>query len=267
MELVLVAHGGGAAFQVGDIGVLIGDEQCALELPRSGLVDTEIGGEFHRAAHSLGDVAERPVGENGGIEGRIKIVRIGNDAAEVFFHQVRVLLDGLADGHKENPQFGQGVLEGGAYRNRIHHHVHGYSGEYLLFLQRDAQPVEGAQQFRIDLVQRIVFGGFLGSRVIADPVEIGTLVLQVRPSGFLHRLPVAEGAQAVFGHPVRFAFAGGNGADDILVEPLGKGVGFDVRVKAVFVLRRLLGQGVQYFFAHNVCRPVTAKRHRHGRFG
>ena len=46
-----------------------------------------------------------------------------------------------------------------------------------------------------------------------------------------------------------------------------KGVGFDVRVKAVFVLRRLLGQGVQYFFAHNVGHQAIAFRHRHGRFG
>ena len=58
VQLVLVAHRRGAALEVRDVGALVGDDEGALELSGVGGVDAEIGGELHRAAHALGNVAE-----------------------------------------------------------------------------------------------------------------------------------------------------------------------------------------------------------------
>src|SRR5690606_35413353 len=55
VELVLVPHGRGAAFEVADVAALVGDDQGALELPGLGFVDAEVGGQLHGAAHALGD--------------------------------------------------------------------------------------------------------------------------------------------------------------------------------------------------------------------
>ena len=54
MQLILVAHRGGAAFEIADIGALVGDDQRALELAGVRCVDAEIGRQLHRAAHALG---------------------------------------------------------------------------------------------------------------------------------------------------------------------------------------------------------------------
>ena len=66
MQLVLVPHGRGAAFQVAHVAPLVGDDQRALELAGVRGVDAEVGRELHRAAHALRDVAERAVAEDGG---------------------------------------------------------------------------------------------------------------------------------------------------------------------------------------------------------
>ena len=58
VKLVLVAHRGRAAFHIADVRAFVGHNQCPLELARALGVDTEIGGEFHRAAYPLRDVAE-----------------------------------------------------------------------------------------------------------------------------------------------------------------------------------------------------------------
>src|SRR5581483_9589849 len=43
VQLVLVAHRRGAAFEIGDVGALVGDDQRALELAGVALIDAEIG--------------------------------------------------------------------------------------------------------------------------------------------------------------------------------------------------------------------------------
>ena len=68
VQLVLVAHRGGAALEVAHVGALLGDDQRALELAGVRGVDAEVGGQLHRAAHALGDVAERAVGEDRRVE-------------------------------------------------------------------------------------------------------------------------------------------------------------------------------------------------------
>ena len=70
MQLVLVAHRRGAAFEVADVGALVGDDQRALELAGVLLVDAEIGRQLHRAAHARRHVDERAVGEHRRVERR-----------------------------------------------------------------------------------------------------------------------------------------------------------------------------------------------------
>src|SRR4029079_3740342 len=52
VTLVLVAHRRGAAFEITDIGALVGDDQSPLELTGVLCIDAEIGRELHRAAHT-----------------------------------------------------------------------------------------------------------------------------------------------------------------------------------------------------------------------
>ena len=68
MQLVLVAHRRGAAFEIAHVGALVGDDQRALELAGVALVDAEIGGQLHRAAHARRHIDERAVGEHRRVE-------------------------------------------------------------------------------------------------------------------------------------------------------------------------------------------------------
>ena len=74
VQLVLVALRRRAAFEIGDVGALVGDDQRALELAGVALVDAEIGRELHRAAHALRHVDERAVGEHRRVQRREEIV-------------------------------------------------------------------------------------------------------------------------------------------------------------------------------------------------
>ena len=65
VQLILVPHGGSASFEITHIGSLVCNEQGAFELTGSRFVDAEIGAQFHRAAHALGNVAEGAVREYG----------------------------------------------------------------------------------------------------------------------------------------------------------------------------------------------------------
>ena len=96
VELVLVAHRGGAALQVAHVAALVGDDQGALELAGVWRVDPEVGGQLHRAAHALGDVDEGAVGEDRGVQGGEEVVGVGDHGAEVLADQLGVLLHRLA---------------------------------------------------------------------------------------------------------------------------------------------------------------------------
>ncbi len=97
VQLVLVALGRGAAFEIADIGAFIGDDQRALELAGILLVDAEIGRQLHRAAHALGDVDEGAIGEDGAVQRREIVVGHRHDGGEVLLHQLGMLLDRVRD--------------------------------------------------------------------------------------------------------------------------------------------------------------------------
>ena len=107
VQLVLVAHRRGAAFQVGDVGALVGDQQRPLELAGVGGVDAEVGGQLHRAADALGDVAERAVGEDRRVQRRVVVVRVGHDRAEILAHQVGMLLHRFRERAEDDALLGQ----------------------------------------------------------------------------------------------------------------------------------------------------------------
>ena len=123
VQLVLVALRRRAAFEVGDIGALFGDDQRALELARVLLVDAEIGRQLHRAAHALGHEYEGAVGEYRRVQRRIEIVGRRDHRAEIFLHQLGMLADGFRDRAEDDAGLGQFLLEGGDDRDRIEHGV------------------------------------------------------------------------------------------------------------------------------------------------
>ena len=84
VQLVLVAHRRGAAFEVADVAALVGDDQGALELAGVLGIDAEIGRQLHRAADALGHVDEGAVGKDRAVEAGEIIVALRNDRAEIF---------------------------------------------------------------------------------------------------------------------------------------------------------------------------------------
>ncbi len=111
VQLVLVPHRCGAALEVAHVRSLFGDDEGPFELAGLGSIDAEIGGELHRAAHALWDVAERPVGEHRGVERREKVVPKRDDRAEVPAYKIGMVLDGFGEGAEDDAGFGQFLLE------------------------------------------------------------------------------------------------------------------------------------------------------------
>ena len=102
VQLVLVAHRRGAAFEIAHIGALVGDDQRALELAGVLLVDAEIGRQLHRAAHARRHVDERAVGEHRRIERGEEIVGDRHHRAEILLHQLGMLAQRLRDRHEDH---------------------------------------------------------------------------------------------------------------------------------------------------------------------
>src|SRR6185369_499605 len=97
VQLVLVAHRRGAAFEVGDVAALVGDDEGSLELAGILRIDAEIGRQLHRAADALGDIDEGAVREDRAVQAGEVIVALRNDAAEILLHQLRIFADRFGD--------------------------------------------------------------------------------------------------------------------------------------------------------------------------
>ncbi len=65
MQLILVALGRGATFEVRNVAVVVGNYERTLELACVGCVYAEICAQFHGAANTLWNVAERAIAKNG----------------------------------------------------------------------------------------------------------------------------------------------------------------------------------------------------------
>src|SRR2546426_61011 len=121
VQLVLVAHRGGAALEVAHIAALVRDDQRPLELARRLRVDAEIGGQLHGAAHALRDVHERAIREHGRVEGGEEVVVVRHHRAEVLLHQLGILPDRLRDG-AENLAVFDSVSVATTFRDELKKH-------------------------------------------------------------------------------------------------------------------------------------------------
>ena len=124
VQLVLVALRRGAAFEIADIGALVGDQQGALELAAVARVDAEIGRQLHRAAHARRDVGERAVAEHGRIQRREEIVVLRHHACrDTSAPAPGCSRTASPNEQKMMPSFGELSLEGGRDRDAVEHRV------------------------------------------------------------------------------------------------------------------------------------------------
>ena len=263
MQLVLVALRRRAAFEIGDVGAFLRDDQRALELARIPLVDAEIGRQLHRAAHPLGHEDERTVGEHRRIERGVEIVGHRDHGAEILPHQLGMLADGLRNRAEDDAGPGELLLEGGDHRYRVEHRVDRHpaglvdvvvggidqprlvgillarrfhASQDLLLLQRDAQLLVDLEQFGVDLAQRARPGLVLRRRIIVDVLEIDPRIVDARPGRLFQRQPAAESREPPFEHPAGFVLLLRDEADDVLGQAFRRLVRLDLRLEAVFVL-------------------------------
>ncbi len=184
VQLVLVAHRRGAALEVADVGAFVGDDQRALELAGVGRVDAEVGRQLHRAAHALGDVDERAVGEDRRVQGGEEVVGVRDDRAQVLADQFGVLPHRLGERAEDDAHLGQFLLEGRGHRDAVEDRVDRDAGEHFLLLERNAQLLVGAEQLRVHFVEAlraVVIG--LRRGVVDDGLVVDRRVVDVGPVG------------------------------------------------------------------------------------
>ena len=246
MQLMRIALGGGAAFQIADVGTFFGNDQRPFELARVFGIDPEIGGQFHRAAHAFGDVNEGTIREDRTVERGKEIVGLRHHGPDIFLHQLGVFAHRLRDCAENDARLCQLRLEGGANRHAVKHGIHGDAARLVrafdtsqkhLFLQRNSQLGIGCQQLRVHLVQRLRLAGHAFRFGVVELVLIIDFgVVQHRPAGFFHLDPAPVGRKTPLQHPLGLSVLVGNQTDDVFVQPLGREVHLDVGFPAVLVL-------------------------------
>ena len=127
MQLVLVTHRRRTSFQITYIRLIVSDNQGTLELSGISGIDTEIRTQLHRATYALRYINKRTVREHGRIQGGEEIITITNHAAQIFLHQVRMMLYSLAERTENNPLLREILLESSLHGNTIHHGVYRHS--------------------------------------------------------------------------------------------------------------------------------------------
>mmetsp|Transcript_34275 Transcript_34275/g.74971 ORF Transcript_34275/g.74971 Transcript_34275/m.74971 type:complete len:209 (-) Transcript_34275:399-1025(-) len=203
MKLILIIRWCCAALQVAHVAVVLSDDQRPLELTSLLGIDAEVCRQLHRARDSLRDVAERPVAEHRGVQCREVVVSNGNHTAHVLLHQLGILLNCLGNRAEDNTRLRKLRPEGGSDGNRVEHCVDGHVRQTLLLIQRNAELVEGTEQLRIHIVQRVQLGLLLGLGVVHHILVVDCRVVVVGPVGLLHGEPFAVGLEAEVEHPFR----------------------------------------------------------------
>ena len=231
MELVLVAHRCRATLEVADVRPLLGDDQGPLELAGPRGVDTEVGGQLHRAVHALGDEAERPVGEHRRVEGGEEVVPVGHHRPQVGTYQVRMVLHRLGERTEDDADLGQLLLEGRGHRHRVDDGVDRHTAEPLLLGQGDTELVEHGPNLGVDLVEAGQLRLRLRGRVVDDVLVVDRPVVDVLPVRLLQRDPVPVGPQTPLDQPVRLPLLRRDQPDDILAQPLRDRVGVEIGEK------------------------------------
>ena len=247
MQLVLVAHGGGAAFQIADVATLFGNDQRAFELAGVFRIDAEIGGKLHRASNAFWNVHEGSVGEDRGVEAGEIVVALRHDLAQPLFHQVRMLLQCFADGKEDDACLLQFLAESGRDGDGVEHRIHGYLArtlyacQHFLLRHGNAKLVVNGFDLGIELIKRIQLNLLLGRGVIVGVLIVDFGIAELGPVRFLHLLPQAEGFQAPVQHPFRLVLLARNEADGVLGQALFRIFGFDIGRPAMLVFSCLVG--------------------------
>ena len=235
VQLMLVAHRRGAAFEVAHVRAFLGHDQRALELSRSLRVDAEVRRQLHRAADALRDVRERPVREHRGVQRREEIVRVRHDRPEILLHEIRVVLHGFRERAEDDADFGQLRLERRRHRHAVEHRVDRDAREQLLLLERNPELVERLANLGIDLVEALQARLLLRRGVVDDVLVVDRVDLQVVPRRLFHLLPDAERLQPPLEQPLGLVLLGGNQPDDVFVQPFRDFFGLDVGDEPVLV--------------------------------
>ena len=224
MQLVLIAHGRRAAFQVAHRGAFGGDDQGALELAGLGGVDAKVSRQFHRAAHARRHVDEGAVGEHRRIQRREKIIARRHHAAEIAFDEFRVIAHRIGERTENDPGLAELFLEGRRHRHAVEHRVHRDAGEARALVQRNAELGVGREQFRIHLIEALRrIRRRPRRRVIGNVLVVDGLVVHMRPGRLLHGLPVPECLQPPVEQKLRLVLLLRNGGHDIFIESRAAG--------------------------------------------
>ena len=108
--------------------------------------------------------------------------------------------------------------------------------QHLLFAQRNAELLVSLEDLGIDFVERL--RRHLGFRrgVVIEILIVDRRIIDARPIRLGHGQPAAIGIEPPCQHPFRLALLRRDEADDVLAQPLGRLIGFDVGDESVFVL-------------------------------
>ena len=256
VELVFVALGSSAPFEVGDMGVVLGHDERAFELTGVHRVDAEVRREFHGAANTLGDVAERPVGEYRRVERSKKVVSNRHDRPQMLLDELRMILHRLGERTKNDTSLSQGCLERGHHRDRIDNGINSDVAEHLLLMQRDAELVEHLADVGIDIVHAVEDRLLLRGCPIADRLIVDWSDLKLGPVGLFHLLPRRERLQTPLQQPLRLVLLRRDQTHGLLAQPWRCDVGIEIGTEAKFVVG----------FGQFRCRRVAESDRRFGVF-
>ena len=264
MQRVRLVDRGGAALDVVHVGILVDDDEGALELAHVLRVDAEVGLQRDVHVDPRRDVDEGAAGPHGGVQRGELVVAGRDDGAEVLLEQVLVLAQGGVGVDEDDALFLQVLAD--LVVNHLGLVLRGNTcDEALLLRLGDAQLVVGV----LDVLRQVVpAGGLLlgGADVVLDVVEVD--VGQVRAPGG-HRLLVKDlqRLHALVEHPFRLTFDAGDVAHDLFVQAAARGstggvrvvpavvVGAD-RLDDLVVVHRLLKAWCGLHFSH--CQPLLS---------
>ncbi len=198
--------------------------------------------QLHRATHALGDVDEGAVGEDRAVQAGKIIVALRDDAAEIFAHQLGMLVHCLADGHENDAGLLQLLAKGGRDRDAVEHRVDRDfpraldAGEHLLLLDRDSELFIDSQDLGIDLVEAAELGLLLRLSVIISVLIIDLGQIELGPVDLFHLEPRAIALEAPVEHPPGLVLLRRDEADRVFIEALGRELLLDVAGEAPFVI-------------------------------
>ena len=205
----------GAALDVVDVGVLVRDDQRALELAHVFRVDAEVGLQRNVHVDALGDVHEGSAGPHGRVQRGKLVVAHGNDGAEVLLEDLRVLAQRRV-GVQEDDALGLEVLAD-LVVDHLGLVLGCHTGDQAAALGfRDAQLLVRVP----DVLGKVFPGGGLllrGAHEVLDVVEVDAGKVRA-PGGHGLAVEVLQALEAQVQHPLRLALLGRDVADDFLVE-------------------------------------------------